>query len=42
MCGDRFDWDTEIIWVTSSFGLCERCHDKLSQEELEEYQREYE
>ncbi len=32
-CGGRFDWDTEIIWITSSYGVCKECHNKMSVEE---------
>ena len=28
ICGGRFDWDKEIVWVTTSVGLCQACHDK--------------
>ncbi len=32
-CGMRFDWDTEIIWITSAYGVCSECYDKMSTDE---------
>ena len=42
MCGERKDWDNEIIWITSSYGVCRECYDKLSKEDLEELRKIYE
>lgn len=33
ICGKRRDWATEIIWITSSFGVCEDCYDIMTEEE---------
>lgn len=41
-CGQRLDFDRDVIWVTSSYGLCEKCYDKLSEAELEKIREEYE
>ena len=40
-CGDRHFWE-DIIWITSSYGLCETCRDKLSDEEVEKLEEKYE
>lgn len=42
ICGDRKDWDTEINWITSSYGVCDKCYDKLSESEIEELSIKYE
>jgi predicted SprT family Zn-dependent metalloprotease len=42
ICGERKDWDKEIIWVTSSYGICKKCYQKLTEEELEILRKEYE
>ena len=42
ICGKRKDWDKEIIWITSSYGICDECYDKLSKEELEKLYEKYE
>ena len=41
MCGERKDWNTEINWITSSYGLCDECYYKLS-EEIEKLEEIYE
>ena len=41
-CGQRLDFDRDVIWVTSSCGLCEKCYNKLSEAELEKIREEYE
>ena len=41
-CGAEKDWDSEIIWLTSSYGLCQECYDKLTEEEREELRLRYE
>ena len=41
MCGTRKPYN-EIIWLTSSFGVCEHCHEELTEEEKERLQYEYE
>lgn len=42
MCGIRHDWEREIIWITSTYGVCVECFVKLSEEDLEEIRRIYE
>lgn len=42
MCGERKDFDKEIIWVTSSYGVCEKCYKKLTEEEIEKIRGKYE
>lgn len=32
-CGRRFDWEREIIWITSSYGVCKECYDKMTSDE---------
>ena len=36
VCGKAYDWDSEIIWITSAFGVCEKCYGKLSEAEKAE------
>ena len=31
-CGERFDWN-DIIWITSSYGVCEECYGRMSVDE---------
>ena len=40
-CGLRFPWD-DINWITSSYGVCEHCRAKLSEEDVKEIEEEYE
>ena len=42
ICHAEKDWDNEIIWITSSYGVCADCYKKLSEEELEKIRKEYE
>ena len=42
ICGERKDWEREIFWITSSFGVCRECFDKLSEEALEQLREKYE
>lgn len=42
MCAERKDWDDEIIWITSSYGVCDECYAKLSEKELEQLREKYE
>ena len=41
-CGERKDGDKEIIWITSSYGICEECYKKLTEEEKEKIREKYE
>ena len=34
-CGERFDWN-DIIWTTSSYGVCEECYGRMSVDEKNE------
>lgn len=40
-CGNRHLWD-DINWITSSYGLCENCREKLSEEDVLELEKKYE
>ena len=40
-CGNRFLWDTEIIWLTPCYGACSACYDKLSEAEKEKIEIEF-
>lgn len=42
LCGERKNLDEEIIWLTSSFGVCGSCYEKLSEEEKERLILEHE
>lgn len=42
ICGERKDWDTEIHWITSSYGVCDECYDKLSKDDIARIEEEYE
>ena len=42
ICGNRKDWDYGIVWITSSYGVCYECYNKLSREDLERIRKEYE
>lgn len=42
MCSALKDWDSEIIWITSSYGVCEECYNELTREQLEEIREKYE
>lgn len=41
ICGECKLLD-DIVWVTSSYGVCKECYDKLSNNELEELYKKYE
>lgn len=41
-CGNKKDFDKEIVWITSSYGVCEECYQKLTEEELEKLEKEFE
>lgn len=41
-CEERKDFDNGIIWITSSYGVCYECYDKLSEEEYKQIELEYE
>ena len=42
ICGERKDFDKEINWITSSYGLCDECYNKLNEEEIEKLEKIYE
>lgn len=42
LCGERKNWDEEIVWLTSSFGVCGSCYEKLSEKEKERLILEHE
>ena len=42
ICYTMKDWDNEIIWITSSYGVCEKCYNELTKEQLEEIREKYE
>ena len=42
ICGKRKDWDNEIIWITSTYGVCEDCFNKLTNEDLDNIRQDYE
>ena len=42
ICGERKDINEEIIWVTSSYGVCKKCYQKLTEEEKEKIRKDYE
>ena len=29
ICGAEKDWDEEIAWISSSFGVCQECYEKI-------------
>ena len=35
ICHDFFDYDSGIIWITPSYGVCEECRAKTSDDELD-------
>ena len=41
ICGERKDWDKEIIWITSTYGVCEECYNKLTNEVLDNIRQDY-
>ena len=42
ICGERKDFSEEIIWITSSYGVCKKCYQSLSEEELEQIREKFE
>lgn len=42
ICGERKDYDEEIIWLTSTYGVCEDCFNKLTNEDLDNIRQDYE
>jgi ribosome-binding protein aMBF1 (putative translation factor) len=42
ICGERKDWDNEIIWITSSYGVCEKCYNALTNEDKDKIRKDYE
>lgn len=41
ICGNRKDWDHGIVWITSSYGVCLECYEKLSRENIVKIRKEY-
>lgn len=42
ICWKEKNIDEEIIWITSSYGVCKKCYQKLTEEELEKIRKEFE
>lgn len=42
ICGARKDYDKEIIWITSSYGVCEKCYNTLTNEDKDKIRKDYE
>lgn len=42
VCATRKDWDKEIHWITSSYGVCDECYDKLTEEQIGHLEKIYE
>ena len=42
MCGERKDYDKEIIWITSTYGVCEDCYNKLTNEDKDKIRNDFE
>ena len=42
MCGARKDYDEEIIWITSTYGVCEGCYNRLTNEDKDKIRNDYE
>lgn len=40
-CDETFNFN-DVIWLTSSYGLCLECYNKLSEEEKKEIRNKYE
>lgn len=32
ICGKEKDWESDTIWISSSFGVCSDCYDKIPEE----------
>lgn len=44
ICGCPTEWDdnNNTFWLTSSFGVCSKCYNELTEEKKEEIRQEYE
>ena len=42
ICGARKDYDEEIIWITSTYGVCEDCYNKLTNEDKDKIRNDFE
>ena len=42
ICGTRKDFDEEIIWITSTYGVCEECYNTLTNEDKDKIRNDYE
>ena len=42
ICGARKDYDEEIIWITSTYGVCEECYNTLTNEDKDKIRNDYE
>lgn len=42
ICGARKDFGKEIVWITSSYGVCEECYNTLTNEDLDKIRKDYE
>lgn len=42
ICSEAKLWDKEIVWLTSSYGLCQNCYDSLTEREREALRDFYE
>lgn len=40
VCENRLSWDREIIWLNSSYGVCPKCYDNMTEKEREEKRTE--
>lgn len=36
-CGERYDWETEIEWLNSGYGVCYDCIAEMSEDEINWY-----
>ena len=42
ICSSEKNWDTDIHWLTSSYGICDECYQSLSEEERDKLAKKYE
>lgn len=42
ICGARKDYDEEIIWITSTYGVCEGCYNRLTNEDKDKIRNDFE
>jgi len=42
ICGEHKDYDEGIIWITSTYGVCEGCFNRLTNEDLDNIRQDYE